>query len=306
MIRIMPFFVSVCFMFCLSGNVGAQSIAHPFFLMGDGQVWIKNDHTGQDVKARIVDADGNLVDKAFDDVDRIFGFPTQQMGEHISQRLICMLDYFSDLFAKGKQIHLISGYRSPEYNQGLRDQGKLAAKTSVHQDGMALDFYLHGVEGKKMWETIRHKDCCGVGHYGGKSIHLDAARPRFWEAATSGVHTKASEDNKLIYFSTEFDRYQPGERMRVFLSSVSDYGFGVEAGLSLVHDAAGEQKSAGLSLENATTACQTVVEHKDTRFLFVTLPADVQPGRYRIRINFCDRPFEEMPEMKVSNLIEIE
>jgi uncharacterized protein YcbK (DUF882 family) len=288
-----------------SFSVAAQSAPRPFFLMGDGTIWIKNDHTGKAAKVHLVDAQGKFNEQAYTEIDAVFGFPTMQMGEHISQRLICMLDYFSDFFAQGKQIHLISGYRSPEYNQGLRDQGKLAAKTSVHQDGLALDFYLSGVDSKKMWETIRHKDCCGVGHYGGKSIHLDAARPRFWEAATSGVHTNASENNKLIYFSTEFDRYQPGDRVRVFLAGISDYGFGVEPQLSLVRDVEGKQNETDLPLENETASCQAVATHKDARFLYVTLPADLRQGRYRVRINFCDRPFDEMPEMKVSNEIEV-
>ena len=123
--------------------------------------------------------------------EQVFGFPTSEKQEHISPRLLFMLSYFSDLVAPGRMIAIESAYRSPDYNDKIRKKGANAARTSTHMDGMALDFWLEGVDGKKLWQTIREQDCCGVGHYGGKTIHLDAGRPRFWEAATSGTKTAA-------------------------------------------------------------------------------------------------------------------
>ncbi len=73
-------------------------------------------------------------------------------------------------------IFLTSGYRSPEYNADLKKAGGIVAKTSTHMDGLALDFYIEGVNGKELWELIQEKNCCGVGHYGGKeSISMLAA-----------------------------------------------------------------------------------------------------------------------------------
>ena len=61
------------------------------------------------------------------------------------------------------------------------------ASTSTHMDGTAIDFYIDGVDGKGLWEMIRHEACCGVGHYGGRTIHLDAGRPRFWQGVAIDV-----------------------------------------------------------------------------------------------------------------------
>ena len=39
--------------------------------------------------------------------------------------------------------------------------------------------------------------------------------------------------------------------------------------------------------------------------LDVPLPADLAPGRYRVRLAFCERPFARMPEAVLSNPIEL-
>ena len=100
------------------------------------------------------------------------------------------------------------------------------AKTSLHIDGMALDFSIEGVKGLELWEMIRQKNCCGVGNYGGDIVHLDAGRPRFWEKATAGVGTGESDHNRRLPLSTEFDRYRSGQKVRLILASLSDLGFG--------------------------------------------------------------------------------
>jgi uncharacterized protein YcbK (DUF882 family) len=153
--------------------LAAQGPMAPFFLMGDGWVHIRNAQNNLEARVNLLNPDGSLNDSALSQVDTVFGLSTKDPGEHISPRLLFMLDYFSDLAAPGKVIHLHSGYRNPEYNSKLKKSGLTVAKTSLHIDGMALDFSLEGVKGRDLWELIRQKNCCGVGHYGGEIIHLD-------------------------------------------------------------------------------------------------------------------------------------
>lgn len=291
---------------------GDQTLVKPqarFFLMGDGRVVIKNAHNGRVVDVRYVDDQGKMVDAAFTEIDRVFGFPTIESAEHVSFRTIAMLDYFSDLFAPKKTIVLTSGYRSPTYNQKIRDQGGTVAKTSTHIDGMALDFYLDGVSGREMWETIRHKDCCGVGHYGGNVIHLDSGKPRFWETATSKVRTGASDFNQFIYLSTEYDRYQHNQHIRMFFTSVSDFGFGIKTDFSFVMDKDGEEKmTRGKIYQGGRPVkqdCLKISTRKDARFIETVIPQNLKPGEYRIKVDFCDKPFVEMPDQTVTNGMEI-
>lgn len=275
-----------------------------FFLSGDGEISIKNPKNGRSLTVRYQDEQGTLLDEAFRKIDFVFGFPTDQKKENISRRLIGMLDYFSDKVAPGKTILISSGYRSPVYNQGLRNKGRGAAKTSTHMDGMALDFNISGVDGKELWEMIRSADCCGAGHYGGATVHLDSARPRFWQAATSKVNTDASDYNRYIYVSTEYDRYAAGEKIRFFFTSMSDFGFGVPQKILLVEEQEPHKVVKKLKLDHADS-CKMINSREDARFLFVDLPKKLKPGRYRLKINFCERVHHEMPEDRLSNLIEI-
>lgn len=277
-----------------------------FFRSGNGKISIRNEHTGREAHVNLFDADGRLNKRTLNEIDRVFSLPDDREGEHISLRLIFLLDYFSDLAAPGKTIHLISGYRSPAYNQKLEDTGGNVARTSTHMDGMAIDFYLEGVSGKDLWEAIRKENCCGVGHYGGASIHLDSGRPRFWEAATSKVGTRESEFNRKAYLSTEYDRYRQGEALRFFLTSLSDFPFGIHRTASLFRDVEGKEDAATLTIQVRNgEECIMIRDKCEARSIYATLPSGLEPGRYRVRLNFCMRPFEQMPATILSNEIEI-
>jgi uncharacterized protein YcbK (DUF882 family) len=284
----------------------AQENPVPFFLMGNGKIHLKNIQTGQEAKVDLLNPDGSLNEKSLSAVDLVFGFPSLEMGDHISPRLLFMLDYFSDLAAQGKPILLNSGYRNPAYNQKLKNAGGNVAKTSTHIDGLAIDFSIEGVRGKDLWELIRQKDCCGVGHYGGEVVHLDSARPRFWEAATSKVTTGESDYNRRIYLSTEFDRYRPGQRTRLYFSSVSDFGFGIRPKALLTQEVECSFKTQELNIAGPDgLECIPIPDRKASRFIYLNLPENLDPGKYRIQLDFCQRPFEQMPAKIISNPIEI-
>jgi uncharacterized protein YcbK (DUF882 family) len=284
----------------------AQDNPIPFFLMGNGKIHLKNIKTGQEARVDLLNPDGSLNEKSLSAVDRVFGFPTLEMGDHISPRLLFMLDYFSDLTAQEKPILLHSGYRNPEYNQKLKSAGGNVAKTSTHIDGLAVDFSIAGVKGKDLWELIRQKNCCGVGHYGGEVVHLDSARPRFWEAATSKVTTGESDYNRRIYLSTEYDRYRPGKRVRLFFNSVSEFGFGIRRKALIGQEVEGNFKTQELEIAGPNRSeCILIPDRKASRFIYLTLPENLDPGNYRIQLDFCQRPFEQMPAQTISNPIEI-
>lgn len=274
--------------------------------MGDGRIHIQNVKTKVEAKVDLLLPDGSIDESALDRIDAVFGFSGQAKGEHISPRLIFMLNYFSNLVAPGRTIFLTSGYRSPEYNSRLRNTGQIVAKTSTHMDGLALDFYIEGIKGKELWETIRQKNCGGVGHYGGKEIHLDAGRPRFWEAASSKVHTQESEYNRRLYLSTDLDRYRPGQALRLSFSSVSDFGFGVQRKAFLVTDPEGINRPTEMGIRTKETSdCLPIKDRAASHSIDLLLPQNIEEGHYRIRLDFCQRPFEQMPLRIVSNEIEI-
>ena len=297
--------VTVLFFLSLSPTL-AQSKPGPFFLMGDGRLHIQNVKTQQEADVELMFPDGSLDESALGRIDAVFGFSGQRKGDHISLRLIFMLDYFSDRVAPGKVILLTSGYRSPEYNDGLKKAGGIVAKTSTHMDGLALDFFIEGVNGKELWELIREKNCCGVGHYGGKEIHLDASRPRFWEAATSKVDTNESDYNRRMFLSTDFDRYRPGQALRLSLSSVSNFGFGIRKKAILTAKPEGSNSLIEIDIQAQSAGdCLPINDRQTSHWINLTLPQNIKEGRYHLRLDFCRRPFEQMPLKTLSNEIEI-
>jgi len=298
----------VCLFFPLASisSAYAQSKPTPFFLMGDGRIHIQNVQTQKEADVVLVLPDGSFDESAWDKIDSVFGFSGQRKGEHISPRLIFMLDYFSDLVSPGKMIFLTLGYRSPEYNAGLKNQGKIVAKTSTHMDGLALDFFIVGINGKELWELIREKNCCGVGHYGGKEIHLDASRPRFWEAATSKVESNESDYNRRMFLSTDFDRYRTGQAVRLSFSSVSDFGFGIRKKATLISKSEGNIPVTEIDiLTQDPVDCLPIKDRETSHWINLTLPQNIKEGRYHLRMDFCQRPFEKMPLNIFSNEIEI-
>lgn len=285
--------------------VSAPSMIDRFFRMGDGKIHIRNAHNGLQAKVRLLEQDGSLDEAALSAVDKVFGFSPGEKGEHISLRLLFLLDYFSDKIAAGKVLHLQSGYRDPDYNDHLRRMGRNVALTSSHMDAMAADFFITGVDGKRLWDMIRKEACCGVGHYGGKTIHVDSGRPRFWEAATSKVSSGESEFNRRIYLSTQYDRYGIGEVVRLSLAGISDFGFGVMPDVHIVKEDGMNEEIKLVGSASVGSQCMPINDRKRARSLRATLPEQMLPGRYRLRIRFCDRPSPHMPAEILSDLIEV-
>ena len=179
------------------------------------------------------------------------------------------------------------------------------APASTHMDGMAIDFFIKGVTGRTLWETIRKEECCGVGYYGGRMVHLDSGKPRFWEAATSKVNSRESEFNRRIYLSTQYDRYRPGEDVHLTLSSVSDYGFGVKKAITIVKEGRTDEDGAVIGRIRADDECISMNDRTAGRSLFAPLPEGLPPGMYRIGVEFCRVPFPQMPARIVSNPVEV-
>lgn len=94
------------------------------------------------------------------------------------------LDYLSLLdrqFGGGRDIHIISAYRSPRYNALLQSQGRGVAGKSLHLQGRALDVRIRGVELDRLKETALLLARGGVGYYPRSDfVHIDSGPVRRW------------------------------------------------------------------------------------------------------------------------------
>ena len=93
-----------------------------------------------------------------------------------------VLDLLCDVkagLALTRRIQIISGYRSPEYNDYLRGLGRHVAKNSLHMKGLAIDFSIKGFNTSSLSKTAKSFFAGGVGHYP-EFVHIDTGPVRYW------------------------------------------------------------------------------------------------------------------------------
>jgi uncharacterized protein YcbK (DUF882 family) len=271
-----------------------------YFLSGDGLLQLSNAKNGKSGKIRYRLPDGSYPQAAQQKIDRIFGISVSS-DENISLRFISFLDYFEDRFQRS--IRIISGYRSPAYNASLRKRGALAAKTSLHMEGMAADIQVGKRIGAQAFEMIKELDCCGVGYYHGSSLHVDTGPARYWDETSSQVQTDISDHNKRIMARTDKDIYLPGETIQLRLARITDYPLGVVSGFAIVRN---EHVLQEFSLSGNRDACLAIRDPRD-KIMRWTIPEDFQANeKVQIQLRFCDKPFPEMLDQIESNPIVIQ
>lgn len=80
-----------------------------------------------------------------------------------------------------REVYVISGYRSPEYNAMLVRTGRRAVKNSLHVQGQAIDLQIAGVHPKVVRQAALELGYGGVGYYPrSKFVHLDSGPFRWW------------------------------------------------------------------------------------------------------------------------------
>lgn len=83
--------------------------------------------------------------------------------------------------ADGKEIGIISGYRSPRTNAMLHEASSKVATRSLHQVGKAIDIRIPGVGLDRLRNTALMMQRGGVGFYPAQDfVHVDTGRVRFW------------------------------------------------------------------------------------------------------------------------------
>lgn len=97
----------------------------------------------------------------------------------IDIRLINLLCDIKDIFGEKKQINIISGYRSYEYNNYLRKKSNGVSKNSYHLKGLAIDFVIEGVDNSRISEAAKSFYAGGVGKYS-QFVHIDLGPVRYW------------------------------------------------------------------------------------------------------------------------------
>jgi uncharacterized protein YcbK (DUF882 family) len=269
-----------------------------FFIMGEGTLSLVNAHTHERAEVQYRRADGTYDQAALARIRRTFRSSGDEGEGKASLRLIEVLSWVQKTSGV-KPLSLMSGYRSPEYNEGLRAQGVRAAGGSLHTEGLAADVAFPRKVLRPLWMKVRALDCCGAGYYAKDGfLHIDVGRPRFWEPATSRVEENLSAGNAKLFGRTEFDRYATGEEIVVALHAMTVPPVRVAREGRLVPDTG---EAATVTLEDALRECVDVAASG----LAVRVHGVPRPSRGRLEFATCEPRGERTPALVTTNSLEI-
>ncbi len=147
----------------------------------EGRLTFYNLHTNERLTVTYRDEEGRYDYNALDDVNYLLRCHHTQEVAAIDVRVIEFVNLVHKRVGGEREICVISGYRSPEYQDLLIRMGKRVARHSLHVKGQAIDFFLPGVNLRTVRETALRLKCGGVGYYPRKRfIHLDCGPFRWW------------------------------------------------------------------------------------------------------------------------------
>ncbi|GAB1258505.1 YcbK family protein [Aurantivibrio plasticivorans] len=143
------------------------------------KIALHNLHTGERLRA-VFWQDGQYVQETVSELNyllrdhRADTFTTMDLQLLESMHKLAILN-------EAEELHIISGYRSPETNEKLRQQGRGVAKKSLHMQGRAIDLRIPGRSLSKVYQSALSFHHGGIGYYGkSQFIHLDTGRNRRW------------------------------------------------------------------------------------------------------------------------------
>ena len=99
--------------------------------------------------------------------------------KEIDPNLLDLLCAIKSRVSGDKEIQIISGYRSPAYNEHLINQGRNVSRNSLHLKGLAIDFAIEGVGNNALSALAKSFSVGGVGRYP-EFVHIDVGRVRYW------------------------------------------------------------------------------------------------------------------------------
>lgn len=166
----------IIFIIFLSCNISAD-------IKGDGNLKLSNYYTHESLNVNFKDKFGNFIPEALKKLDWFFRSYYDNRIMKIDRKLYNTLDNVQDHFDKNKEIILVSGYRSREFNGNLHRSSRRVASRSFHMFGRAVDFRVSGIDIFDLKKYAKNLRAGGFGCYPSKGnpfIHMDTGPVRTW------------------------------------------------------------------------------------------------------------------------------
>jgi len=140
----------------------------------------------------------------------------------ISPQIIDLLDNIQDHF-DAETVEIISGYRSPSFNDYLIVNGRGAAGESLHTKGMAADIHIDEIAERDLWDYVKSLKRGGTGYYPQHNfVHVDVGPVRVWREPDPDTRIMTGTDlspNKGWGVVTDKNIYKPGEPIKLVITN---------------------------------------------------------------------------------------
>jgi len=147
----------------------------------EGKLTLLNIHTNDKLTVKYRNASGQYDPDALKELNWILRCHYTGQALNMDPDVIEFVNLVDKRFGGRNEIHIISGYRSPEYNKRLINEGRHVVKNSLHLAGKAIDIRISGVDLCKLRDEALNMNMGGVGYYKDSNfVHLDSGRFRTW------------------------------------------------------------------------------------------------------------------------------
>ena len=146
-----------------------------------GTLSLFNTHTGERLSVDYRDGRGGYDPEAVSALNRILRCHYTEQVADMDLRVVDFLHAVDRSLGGRNEIHIVSGFRSPAYNEKLAREGGGVARNSLHLQGKAIDFRVPGTSLAALREAALRLQEGGVGYYPGPGfVHIDSGRFRAW------------------------------------------------------------------------------------------------------------------------------
>ena len=172
-----------------AATVAASSIIHPasaaVFSRGERfegarRISFRNSHTGEIFSGVYRVGDKYLPD-AFERINIVLRDFRSNESFPIDPRVMDIIYSVHQMTKQDEPYEVLSGYRCPKTNAGLRSHSEGVAKNSLHMTGQAIDLRLPGFDTKQIRNLAVSLKAGGVGYYAKSNfVHMDTGDVRTW------------------------------------------------------------------------------------------------------------------------------
>lgn len=147
----------------------------------EGRITLVHLHTGERLTVLYRTSTGLYDRHALQELNWILRCHYTDQVKPIDIRVIEFVNTVDRRLGGGNEIQIVSGYRSPVYNELLRRQGRRVAKDSFHVQGKAIDLRIPRFELDQVRRAALGLAYGGVGYYPRAGfLHLDSGPFRWW------------------------------------------------------------------------------------------------------------------------------